>query len=57
MESAGEGRYRATVSHDDILGRFDFQYYFEVLLPGGGGRLWPAWEEGQPYFVVRTVEK
>jgi hypothetical protein len=38
----------------DISARWDWQYYLEVLRKGGGGSLWPAWEQGAPYVVVRV---
>jgi hypothetical protein len=52
MVRTGDGRYEATVPGKDLPARWDFQYYIEALVEGGGGRLWPAWEDGQPYIVV-----
>lgn len=54
MKKAENGRYQATVPAGDILVPWDFQYYFEVLLEGGGGSLWPSWEHGTPYMVARV---
>ncbi len=54
MEKTGNGHYRATVPAKEIPARWDFQYYFEVLLEGGGGRLWPSWEHGAPYLVTKV---
>lgn len=52
----GEGdQFVGTVSSKEIVSRWDFQYYFEVFIRGGqGGQLWPAWQDGTPYFVSRV---
>lgn len=54
MRPAGEGRYETAVSSREITARWDYMYYVEALVEGGGA-LWPSWEEGQPYVVVRVV--
>jgi hypothetical protein len=52
MRPIGDGRYQGTIPGKDITARFDLSYYFEALSEGGGGTLWPSWEEGPPYVVV-----
>jgi len=54
MRHLGGGRYEAIVPGKEILERWDFMYYFEALVKGGGGRLWPSWEQGAPYIVVKV---
>lgn len=53
MKANGEGRYEAVISSKEITAQWDYMYYVEALVDGGG-RLWPSWEEGQPYVVVRV---
>ncbi len=53
MTKSGD-QYRATIPGREISKRFDFQYYVEALLAEGGGTLWPSWEKGPPYVVVKV---
>jgi len=58
MKPTGDGRFAATIPADVISPHFDYMYYVEALVEGGGGTLWPRWEEGPPYVVVeldRTI--
>jgi hypothetical protein len=54
MRKLAGGEFRATVPGQEISPRWDFQYFFEVLTEGGGGRLWPSWELGPPYVVAKV---
>jgi hypothetical protein len=54
MRKGTGDEFRVTVPGQEIAPRWDFQYYFEVLTEGGGGRLWPSWEQGPPYVVVKV---
>lgn len=56
MRPVAGNRFEATVTAREILARWDSMYYIEALLEGGGGQLWPSWEEGAPYVVV-TLER
>lgn len=49
-----DGKFSAAIPGSAISPRFDLQYYFEVLYKGGGGRMWPNWQDGMPYVIVRT---
>jgi hypothetical protein len=53
MRPAGDDRFEAKIPGQDVSARWDLQYYFEVLTDEGG-RLWPSWEEGTPYLVLRV---
>jgi hypothetical protein len=53
MDSMGADRFSAIVDGKAITTRWDLQYYFEVLAEDGG-RLWPSWEQGQPYFIIKV---
>jgi hypothetical protein len=55
MKQVRPGQFTATVSSKDITRPWDWQYYFEALLEGGGGFQWPSWEQGPPYFVVKVI--
>jgi hypothetical protein len=54
MRPAGADRVVAQINAKEITARWDLQYYLEVLVAGGGGRLWPAWEHGPPYVVIQV---
>ena len=54
MSRDGEDRFAATISGREISAQWDLQYYLEVQVPDGD-RLWPAWEQGPPYFVVKVA--
>jgi hypothetical protein len=51
---AGADRFVAQINAKEITARWDLQDYLEVLVEGGGGRLWPAWEHGPPYVVIQV---
>lgn len=53
MRRAEAGRYETVIPGKEITARWDLQYYFEALVEGGG-RLWPSWEDGPPYVVVKV---
>jgi hypothetical protein len=52
MRRTGADRFEAAVPGKEITAGWDLQYYVEVLAEGGG-RLWPSWEDGPPYVVVK----
>jgi hypothetical protein len=52
MRSIADNRFEAIIPGKDISDRWDLQYYFEVLIPGGG-RMWPDWQSQQPFYVVK----
>lgn len=52
MRSVEAGVYETTVPADQIDPHFEWQYFVE-LLGAHGGMMWPAWEERQPYEVLR----
>ena len=54
MTAGNDGRFTAAIPSRDITAKFDLQYYFEVLYQGGGGRMWPSWQDGMPYIIVPT---
>lgn len=54
MTKTADGKFEAVISHKDITSQFDLQYYLEVLYVSGGGRMWPSWQDGMPYFIVST---
>jgi hypothetical protein len=51
------GRWNVTIPGAEIVPRWDFQYYFEVLFESGGGRNWPPWEDREPYEVVKVQQR
>ena len=53
MEKTADRQFQGTVSSKDILSRYDFQYFVEVLT-SDGGRRFPSYLDGQPYFVTRV---
>jgi hypothetical protein len=53
MVSDGNVKFRATIPGSSITPRWDLQYYFEARSKQGG-LLWPSWEEGPPYYVVKV---
>jgi len=53
MRAIGEEQFEAAIPGAEVSARWDLQYYIEALTDSGG-RLWPSWEEGAPYFVVRV---
>ena len=53
LKKAADGSFQGTVSSKDILSRDDFQYFVEVLT-SDGGRRFPSYLDGQPYFVARV---
>jgi hypothetical protein len=55
MQQKADGRWQATVPGKDISARWDFMYYFEARVDGGG-LLWPSWEQGPPYIVAKAVD-
>ena len=55
MQRLGDDRWQATVPGKHIPARWDFMYYLEAQVEGGGGRLWPSWEEGPPYVVAKVT--
>jgi hypothetical protein len=57
MRQVTDGGFRVTVPGQEISPGWDLQYYFEVLTEGGGGRLWPCWEQGAPYVVAKVDRK
>lgn len=54
MQRNSDGRYEGVVPGKMISTRWDVQYYLEVQVQGGG-RLWPSWEQGPPYVVVKVT--
>ncbi len=52
MKPKGDGHYEASIPGDAISPTWDYMYYIEALVEGGGGTLWPSWEDGPPYVVV-----
>jgi hypothetical protein len=56
MQPQADGRWHVTVPGMEILPRWDFMYYFEARVPGGG-RLWPSWEQGPPYVVAKGAKR
>ena len=53
MQKAADRSFQGTVSSKDILSRDDFQCFVEVLT-SDGGRRFPSYLDGQPYFVARV---
>ena len=53
MKKTADGSFQGTVSSKDILSRDDFQFFVEVLT-SDGGRRFPSYLDGQPYFVARV---
>ncbi|MBC7817513.1 MAG: hypothetical protein IAG10_11530, partial [Planctomycetaceae bacterium] len=53
LKRTADGSFQGTVSSKDILSRDDFQYFVEVLT-NDGGRRFPSYLDGQPYFVARV---
>ena len=53
MEKTADRQFQGTVPSKDILSRYDFQYFVEVLT-SDGGRRFPSYLDGQPYFVTRV---
>jgi hypothetical protein len=53
MHAAGDGAFEATIPGAEISARWDLQYYFEAMVEGGG-KLWPSWERGVPWVVVKV---
>ncbi len=56
LKKTADGSFQGTVSSKDILSRDDFQYFVEVLTPDGGRRF-PSYLDGQPYFVARVLRQ
>lgn len=52
MKAAEDGDYQATISHKDILAKFDLQYYFEIVSGSDGGWIYPSRDQRTPYYVV-----
>ena len=36
----------------EIPDRWDIMFYIELLVPEGGGWLWPSWEQDLPYKII-----
>ena len=51
---APPARATFTVPGEELDGRFDLQYYFELLAPDGSGWFYPDPAEATPYFVVEV---
>ena len=55
MTGDGHDGFTATIPGAEISADWDLQYYVEVQSTRGG-RLWPAWEKGPPYWVVKVAQ-
>lgn len=53
LHKTADGSFQGTVSSKDILSRDNFLYFIEVLT-SDGGRRFPSYLDGQPYFVARV---
>ncbi len=53
MRAIGDGQFAATITGSEISAHWDLEYYMEVLTDDGG-RVWPSWENGAPYNVVKV---
>lgn len=56
MQRRPDGQWQATVPGKHVPARWDFMYYLEAQLEAGGGWIWPSWEQGPPYVVVKVKE-
>jgi hypothetical protein len=54
MSPGDDEVFSATIPAGEISAQWDTQYYLEVLF-AEGGRNWPSWENGPPYFVIHTL--
>jgi hypothetical protein len=54
LRQDAKGRWTGTIPGNEVLAKWDFQYYFAIRDETGQGRTWPAWEEGSPYVVARV---
>jgi hypothetical protein len=48
----GVGAWVTTIAAETLDPQFDVQYYFEFVGSDGTRRLWPDFEDEQPFFVV-----
>ncbi len=56
MQPAGvQDRYQTTVPAEQIVPRWDFMYYIEVMDNQGNGKIYPDFNKETPYVVVRLV--
>ena len=51
--AASANEYEATVPAADVLSRYDFMYFIEVLDRAGNGAIYPNLDTQQPYIIVR----
>jgi hypothetical protein len=53
MQPLAKDQFQAAIPGSEMTSHWDMMYYFELLVDGGG-MLWPSWELGQPYIVVKV---
>lgn len=57
MRRGKDDRWDAVIPGKGVPPHWDLQYYFEAVVEGGGGGLWPSWTHGLPYIVVRVSDE